>query len=330
MDDVAKRAGVGTSTASRALSGRGYVSADVRERVLKAAAELGYLPHLNARSLRAGSSVDIGVVVSNLRDTFYSELATAIEATLKSRGYSMILMTDDGDEQTQAATVDTLLAKRVAGVILTPVSAQVVQRLVSNELPVVQADRVVARPRTDAVLGANEQGAFDATDHLLANGHRDVAMLIDEAKWTTGRQRLKGFRRAHATRGLTVDESLVVFAPGSVDEIRARVGELVVARPDVTAVIAGNGLLAEGAYSELQHRGLRVPRDISLVAYDDVPWMAMVRPGITAVAQHTDLLGRACAETLLSRLEGSPGTAWHTVAIPPSLVVRGSVRRLPG
>ena len=328
VDDVAGHAGVSTSTASRALSGRGYVSPAVRERVRASVQALGYVPHLNARNLRTGSTSDVGVVVSNLRDTFYSELATAIELSLRAHGYNMILMTDGGDEATGLAVLDTLMAKRVAGVILTPVSTAVVKRLLTNDIPVVQADRIVRGQRTDAVVGDNVQGARDATAHLIAHGHRSIAMLIDESRWTTGRNRLKGFRDAHRSAGLLLDDRLIVFAPGSVAAIRAEVGRLLEAQPEVTAILAGNGLLAEGAFAELQTRRLRLPQQMSLVAYDDVPWMAMVRPGITAVAQHTDDIGRACAEKLVARLTGDGDRLPTVTSVAPSLRVRGSVRRV--
>lgn len=326
LGDVANRAGVGTSTASRALSGRGYVSEDVRRRVLAAADELNYLRNDAARLLRVGASSQVGVIVCNLRDQFYCELATSIEATLKRHRYNMNLLTDNGDEQEEFSAVETLLTQRVAGIILTPVAHRSVRRIINDGVPVVQADRVVPRLGTDNVTGANATGARIATQHLIEHGHRVIAMLIDESKWTTGRNRLRGFREAHQQNNLHVDDELVVFAPGDVAAIRHCVGDLLHRRPDVTALFAGNGLLAEGAVTELQSRGLRIPADLSVVAYDDAPWMNMVSPGITAVTQHTQDLGTSCAEILLQRLERHATPARKSVRIEPSLVIRGSVK----
>lgn len=328
LKDIAASVDVSRSTVSRALSGRGYVSPDVRRAIARAVDDLGYVPDRKARDLRRGSTRDIGVVVSNLRDTFYSELATSIETTLREREYHMILMTDGGVEATQAAVVESLASMRVAGVIMTPVSRVPVQRLRRHDIRIVQADRVVPGERTDAVVGGNERGARDATTHLLELGHRHIALLIDEVVWTTGRGRLRGYRRARQAWGLGADDELVAFAPGSVGEAADHVGSLLDAHSEVTAIVAANGLLAEAAFTRLQERRTRVPDDISLVAYDDVPWMSMVRPTITAVTQHTSAIGRACAELLVSSLEDDSARRPKVRTIAPSLLVRQSVRRV--
>ncbi len=323
--DVAARAQVSTSTASRALSGKGYVSPAASQRVRAAVAELGYVPDIHARDLRVGSGRDIGVMVTTLRNPFYSELATAIEARLHDLDYNMILATDNGEEDEQLAVIDRLQSMRVAGIILTPVSAVAVERLQRNGIGVVQVDRVVGRRRTDAVLSDNRLGAYQATDHLLQHGHRHVAMLIDEVKWTTGRGRLKGFREAHADRGLPIADGLVMFGSTDVEVARGQVGRLLDRHPDLTAIMAANGLMAEAAFRELQARDRAVPAQVSVVAYDDVPWMSMVRPPITAVSQHTDAMGEACADLLADGLREDVSRGPITRSISPSLLIRGSV-----
>ncbi len=327
--DVAASAGVSTSTASRAMSGHGYVSSEAKLRVHDAAEMLGYVLDVHARNLRTGFGRDVGVMVTTLRNPFYSELATAIEATLHELDYNMILATDNGEEDEQLAAIDRLMSMRVAGIILTPVSATAIERLWRNKVRVVQVDRIVGRRRTDAVLSANEQGARSATAHILDHGHRRVAMLIDEVRWTTGRGRLKGFQAAHRDRNLTVGDGLVMFGSTDVDVTRREVGRLLDDHPELTAIFAANGLMAEAAFRELQARRLAVPKDMSLVAYDDVPWMSMVDPPITTVSQHTAEMGRTCAELLVEGLlKAEPGPP-QTRSISPDLVIRGSVRLIP-
>ena len=325
LNDVAALAGVGTSTASRAMSGRGYVSPAVRHRVMAAAAELNYLPNDAARLLRVGASSQVGVIVCNLRDQFYCELVTSIEAHLKTHRYHTNVLTDNGDEEDEFAAVETLLTQRVAGIILTPLAHRSVARIIDDRVPVVQVDRVVPGVRTDNVTGANALGARVATQHLIDHGHRVIAMIIDESKWTTGRNRLRGFREAHQRNGLILDDSLVVLAPGDVPAIRRRVGALLDSRPDVTALFAGNGLLAEGVFTEMQSRRLQIPDQLSFVAYDDAPWMSMVSPGITTISQHTEQIGLSCAQIMLDRLSSRHLPAGKTTRINPGLIVRGSV-----
>jgi len=328
VTDVAARAGVSTSTASRALSDKDPASPGVRRRVREAATQLGYIPDLNARSLRAGTRKEVGVLVSNLRDSFYADLATGIEAALSAAGYSIILAMDNADETRELAAVDTFAALRVPGVIMTAVSPAAVRKLTRTGIRVVQADRVVVDGQADAVLSGNRAGAAAATAHLLDHGHRRIALLIDEVKWTTGAGRLEGFRQAHQEYGVPVDESLVVFVSADQTAARAEVGRLLDAVPDLTAIFAANSVLAEAAFIEAQSRGLRLPEQLSLVGYDDVRWMTMVRPALTTVSQHADEIGRCCADLLIRRLRDDTEGRPISMYIDPTLIVRDSVHRL--
>ncbi len=153
---------------------------------------------------------------------------------------------------------------------------------------------------------------------------RTIALLIDETDWTTGAGRLEGYRAALTGAGIPVDPELVVPTRFDAAAAREAVLGLLDRRPDVTALFAANNLLAEGAFQALRTRGLRVPEDLSLVAFDDVPWMSMVSPGVTTVDQHTDALGRACAQLVVERVAGTAPEDATVRYIEPSLVVRGS------
>jgi DNA-binding LacI/PurR family transcriptional regulator len=326
--DVAAQARVSTSTASRALSGTGYVASEVRARVWAAAERIGYVPDANARTLRSGSRRDVGVLISDLRDPYYAELASGIEVRLRAAGYHMVLVNDSADEAEELVAVRTFASMRVAGVIVTPVSAKVVAELVRHGIHVVQADRMVAGVSADSVVGANEMGARLATAHMIEHGHRRIAMLIDEAEWTTGAGRIAGFRAMHAEAGIPLDEKLIVFTASQAAPAGAAVGQLLDAHPDVTAVMAANNLLAQGTVEELQRRGVRVPDEISLVAYDEVPWMSLVRPAVTTVDQHAEEIGRCSADLLVNRLNKQLGGQAVSILIEPELLVRESVARV--
>jgi DNA-binding LacI/PurR family transcriptional regulator len=227
------------------------------------------------------------------------------------------------------SAVNTFAALRVPGVIVTPVSDGVVARLVRHGIHVVQADRVVDGSRGDAVVGANDVGGRMATEHLIRRGHTRIALVIDEASWTTGAGRLAGYREAHRDAGLEVDEELIVFSGFDVEQARSVIGALLGRRPDITALLAANNLLAQAAYTELAERRIGIPDRVSLVAYDDVPWMSMVRPRVTAVAQHADEIGRRSAELMISRLQDANRRTAVSVLVNPSLVERESVA-VPG
>lgn len=324
LADVAREAGTSASTASRALSGHGYVAPDVRKRLLDVAERLGYVPNLSARTLKQRTSRVVGVVVSELGNQFYAALAAGIEQTLREANYQMLLLGDNSDAAQELNGVRTFLSMRAPGVILTPVSNSATDLLVAGGLPVVEVDRRLATSSCDAVVIDNERGARDAVSHLLALGHTRVGLLMARTTWTTDAGRLAGYRAAHAAAGLRVDRRLVVKIATHAADASARIAALI-ERERPTAIFAANNLLAEQAWQVLRKRELAIPRDVSLVAFDDVPWMGMVQPGITAVAQPTFEMGRRAALLLLRRLEDP--TCGRTVEVlEPRLVVRGSTR----
>ncbi len=322
LADIAREAGTSPSTASRALSGRGYVSPDARARLLAAAERLGYVPNASARTLKQRTSRIVGVAVSDLSNEFYARLAAGVEETLREARYQMLLLGDNSETQEEVAGARTFLALRAPGVILTPVGAEAVELLVRQGVAVVEVDRRVAGVHCDAVVIDNERGAREATSHLLRLGHRRVALLVADTDWTTDAGRLRGYVAAHEGEGLAVDDRLVLAIPFHAPDAEERIGALLdVERP--TGLFAANNLLAEQAWRVLRRRGLRLPQDVSLIGFDDIPWMEMVDPPLTAVSQPTLELGRRAARLLLRRLDDS-GREPTVELLQPALIVRGS------
>lgn len=328
IGDVAHAAGVSPSTASRALTGQGYAAAPVKLRVEAAAARLGYVPDDIARSLKRRTSRLVGVVISDLRNQFYADLAAGIEQVLGAAGYQMVLVNDDGDADRELAGARTLLAMRVPGAIITPLTPEAGTQLTKQGVRVVEVDRQMAQSECDAVLVDSVEGARAATAHLLELGHRRIAFLIDELEWTTGVGRLTGYKAALRSAKVKFDQRLVARVGFGSGDAATALSALLDERPDVTAVFAANNLMASGVWQELQRRRLRVPKDISLVAFDDLPWMTMVQPAVSAVSQPVFSLGARAAELLLARLsgelEGPPKTEW----LAPTFEKRGSTRKL--
>jgi LacI family transcriptional regulator len=322
LADVAREAGTSASTASRALSGRGYVAPDVRKRLLAVADRLGYVPNLSARTLKQRTSRVVGVVVSDLSNQFYAALAAGVEQALRAANYQMLLLGDNSDVKEELAGARTFLSMRAPGVIMTPASRAAADLLVSRGVPVIEVDRRLATSSCDAVVIDNERGARDAVAHLLELGHTRVALLVAPTTWTTDAGRVTGYRAALADAGLRVDRTLVVKIAAHAADAGARISALLDnGRP--SAIFAANNTLAEEAWQVLRRKGLEIPRDISLVAFDDVPWMGMVQPAITAVAQPAYEMGRRAALLLLRRLE-DPGCGRTVEVLEPRLVVRGS------
>jgi DNA-binding LacI/PurR family transcriptional regulator len=294
--------------------------------VLAAAEQIGYVPDSIARSLRNRTSNAVGMLISDLRNPFYAELAAGIEEQLRSAGYHVVVVNNDGQVDVEIDGARTFLAVRVSAAIVTPVSDGAVRMLMTAGVPVVQADRMVGGLTSDGVLVDNERGAREITGHLVELGHTNIALLIDETDWTSGAGRLEGYRAALGAAGVPMDPDLVVPVKFQSDAARDAVDALLDRRPDVTALFAANNMLAEGAFQALRLRRVRVPEDMSLVAFDDVPWMSMVSPGITTVDQHIDEVGRMCARLVVERIGGSASAPVEATVryIEPSIVVRGS------
>ena len=321
--DVAELAEVSRSTASRALTGRGYVAPVVRDRVRKAARELGYVPDAMARHLRQQASHSLGVLVSDLRNDFYARLAAGIGEQARRKQYTMMLSDDGGSTAVEIEAAEAFVALRVAGVIVTPVSAGTSEYLARHRIPVVEVDRQFAPGSCDAVVVDNEGAARRVTSELLELGHRRIALVIDETHWTTGRDRSSGYRSAYASAGVPLDPALVVTAGWDVEDAQREARAVLTMAEPPTAVFAANNVLAQGVWRAAAELGRRIPEDLSLVAFDDVPWMSMVRPGITAVAQDAVAMGEAAVTQLLERL-AAPLAPVRTVMFSPPVVHRGS------
>lgn len=323
LKDVALAAGVSQSTTSRAISGEGYVAAAVRERVLAAADHLGYVPHAMARSLRKQVSRSIGVLVSDLRNTFYADLAAGIAARAREHGYTMMLVDDQGLVDEEYGAAEAFVATRAAGVIVTPVSSGSTDYLVRQNTPVVEVDRQFAADTCDGVIVDNSSVARRMTDHLIALGHRRIALLIDETEWTTGGGRAAGYRQSLEQSGLGLEPEQVVPTGWDVESARAAAIGVLTRGDRPTAVFAANNLLAEGVWRAVHDLGLRVPDDVSIVSFDDAQWMSMVTPGVTAIAQDAVALGRAAMDVLLDRIQ-DPDAPPKTVVLEAQIRPRGS------
>jgi LacI family transcriptional regulator len=325
--DVAKAAGVSVSTAARVLSGHGYASEETRRVVLEAARELGYVPNQIARSLRTRRSRMIGLLIGDVENAFYSTIAKNVESVAKDAGYHVVLCNSDDDPEIEREYIKLLDGMRIDGLIVTPTSRNRTQlaRLLQKDIAIVQIDRKVEGLAADAILVDNEAGAHAAVQHLIAAGHANVGILPGDLDVPTARQRLTGYERALKEAGVPIREELV--KPGSFhrDHAIEDATELIRAHPTPTAIFAANNILAEATLLVLAELDLKVPRDMSLVAFDDVQWMGMVNPPVTTVRQPVADLARGAAELILRRLREESQGPPSTIVFRTELLERGSV-----
>ncbi|MGZ8651794.1 MAG: LacI family DNA-binding transcriptional regulator [Actinomycetota bacterium] len=323
--DVAKAAGVSVSTAARVLSGTGYAAEDTRRLVLEAARELGYVPNQIARSLRTNRTQMVGLLIGDVENSFYSVIAKNVESVAKDAGYHVVLCNGDDEPTIEREYLKLLEGMRVDALIVTPTSKnrRYLARLMEKDIVIVQVDRRVEGLQADTILVDNEAGAVSAVTHLIEGGHTRVGILTGDLEVSTASQRLAGYQRALREHGIPIKDALIKSGSFHRDHAIEDATDLIRARP--TAIFAANNILAEATLIALDQQGLRVPRDVSVAAFDDVQWMSMVEPAVTTVRQPVADMARSAAELALRRLrEGHEGRP-STVVFRTELIERASV-----
>ena len=306
--DVARHAGVSTATVTRVLSGRTPVSDDLTARVKRAAAELRYVPNGVARSLSRGRTHLLGLLVSDIANPFSAQVARGLEDEAAKDGYHVLVGSSDFDPDREGELLSSFAARTVDAVALLSVSGatEAMQKLQDTQMPLVFVDR---RPSNDVrapvIRIDNLAAAHDAVGYLIRLGHRDLAMISGPPVFTTASQRLKGFRVACAEAGLRVRDECVREGFLGIEGGYAATREVLALTPRPTALFSFNNMLAVGALRALREAEVVVPRDLSLITFDDMDLFPFVDPPITAIAQPAYQIGAEAARTLISLLSGN-------------------------
>ena len=334
INDVARRAGVAQATASRAFGARGYVSAAVKEKVLKAAGELGYRPHAVARSLRMQRTNTMGLLIGDIINPFYAHLADGVLERAQQAGYHVILSAHGENPAMEREYLEVLVQQRVDGIVAVATGQNLdiwreAQRLGTR---LIFVDRQLQElPDTDSFLVDNVKGAYDMVRYMIGLGHQRIGIIVGTPLTTTGEGRLQGYYGALKEASIAIDEDLIRIGTFRRESGRQAAEELLSMDDPPTAIFAANNVLGEATLRVIRKRGLSIPGDISLGIFDDVPWAALTAPSITAVAQPAFRLGYLGAEQLIARLEdeGTP-TPPARVVLEPELIIRKSCRAYSG
>jgi len=324
--DVAERARVSTMTVSRVINNSGYISQEARERVEAAIAELGYVPNTLARSLRFKSTKTLALVLTDITNPFFTTLARGVGDVANKHGFNVIFCNTDESESEQAEQLKALVQKRVDGVLLVPAcsSGEAVAFLQDQKVPVVVLDRRVSDCSVDSVRCDSEEGAYQLVKLFLDLGHRRIGVLSGPERVSTAQDRVAGYRRAITEAGLEIDADLICygsFTQAGGYEMTQKILTLPM-RP--TALFAGNNFIAVGIYQAIREAGLRVPEDIAMVAFDDLPVSITIEPFFTVAAQPAYEMGRRATELLLKRLGGERSETAQEIVLPVEVIVRRS------
>ncbi len=326
ISDVAKQASVAPVTVSRVINRVGNVSPATQQRVEQAIEELGYVPSGVAQSLRSKRTRSLALLVPDIQNAFWTTVARGVEDAAQQRGYSVLLCNTDEDPAKQQRYLDVVVSQRVDGVLIAPYSSDShdLARLRGRNVPTVVIDRRVDGWEVDSVSGDSLSGAHALVSHLIALGHRRIAMLAGPAATATAADRVAGYRLALAEARIAEDPRLIWYG-----EYKAASGERMMAQAlgagaAPTAVFAANNAIAMGVIDELARRGLRIPHDIALVTFDDLPNTARLFPFLTVAVQPAYEIGVDAAGLLVDRLDTDAPLPPRHVVLPTELIIRHS------
>jgi LacI family transcriptional regulator len=328
LRDVARRAGVHPGTASRALNpeSRHLVKAETAERVRQAADDLQFHPDPAARSLKTRRSYTVGVLLPDLNNPLFPPIVRGIEDTLGRHGYVVLLGNTDNDEDQERRVVEGMRSRNIDGIIVATARQRhpLLDTVVAADLPVVLVNRILDDPSFPSASVDDQRGAELAVDHLVQLGHRRIAHIAGPQDVSTGVGRLRGFEEGLRRAGLDPDPDLIVVAETFTRNAgRTCMAALLQSGRSFTAVVAGNDLLALGCYLALEDAGLRCPDQVSVVGFNDMPFIDQLRPPLSSVRIPHYEVGTAAAELMLDRISDHRAPVASRV-LPAELVIRAS------
>ena len=347
LTDVAAAAGVSRATAARALGGYGSVSEDARALVEAAAESLGYYPNTLARSMITGATHTIGVVVADIELSFFARAVRGIADASKAQGFEVILANSDEDLAMERAAIGVLLEKRVDGLIVAPAApdnAGHLADLVRRGIPLVLLDRGAPGIPADAIVVDNVRAAHNVVSHLVRLGHRRIAIISENPKRLSVSQladaafgpgdaltstlRLSGWASALRSVGLPLSDDLLLTTAYNREQAAAATAAALATEDPPSAIFSVDETMTLGAVDAITALGLRMPTDISLVAFDDLQWSTLVQPPLTVVSQPVYQLGMTATERLLGRIAGDERPP-ETIVLDTNFVLRGSTGPVP-
>ncbi|EAS63604.1 substrate-binding domain-containing protein [Photobacterium angustum] len=331
MKDVAKLAGVSTSTVSHVINKTRFVSDEIAERVNKAAKELNYYaPSALARSFKVNRTKTIGMLVTTSTNPFFGEVVKGVERHCYHKGYSLILCNTEGDHQRMHESINTLLQKRVDGLILVCASLEGERFDIFEhyaDIPVVVMDWGPMLFTSDKIQDNSLRGGYMAAKHLIDSGHSDIGCITGPLERNQAKMRYNGYLEAMDEAGFIVNQSWVVEADFECEGGYNAFIQLHEKGKLPSALVVANDMMAMGVINAANELGIQIPEQLSIIGYDDIHIAKFISPSLTTIHQPKYRLGQAAVEALLKRLD-APDTFPQVIELEPTLVERKSVRKL--
>ena len=325
--DVAQEAGVSYATVSRVVNNKGYIKPETRERVMRAVTRLGYVVNQQARSLASGRSQVVGLLVPGVESAYIGEIIRGIDEELVSASYDLMLYTAHRRRTRESAYVAALTQGMADGLLLVLPRdpSAYLETLRQRGFPYVLIDHQGVDDVGPAVGATNRQGGYDATRHLIELGHRRIGFITGRLEHGCSRDRLAGYQAALTEHGLDADPQLVREGDFTQPAGFRAARELLALLERPTAIFASNDVMAFGVMEAARVGGLRIPEDISIVGFDDIPQALHVHPPLTTIRQPLEQMGRLAARMLLRQIDDRRQPA-ERIDLPTELIVRDSCR----
>ena len=327
LQEVARRAKVSIATVSRVLNKSEKVVPETRAIVEQALRDLEYRPSRVARRLRMkdGRAHLVGLIIPDIQNPFYAEIARGVEDAAYAAEYALLLCNSDESSEKEQFYLDVMRSESVDGVVLPPFDETdaAVAAIMKTGMPVVCVDRSLSKEKTDLVEVDNYRGAFEAVTHLIERGHKSIGLIEGRIQVSTNRERRRGYLDALAEAGIPVRKELMREGDFRQESGRVLAGQLLDLKKRPTALFALNNLMTIGALNAIHQRNLKVPTDVAIVGFDDLPFAEALDPPLTVVRQPAYEVGRQAMELLLKRIM-EPTRSTVTMRLLPQLIVRRS------
>lgn len=323
IKEIAEIANVSSATVSKVLNGKDkYISEATRQRILEIVEREGYIPNAIAKSLKMKSTKTLGIIIPDVMNLFFSELARGVEDAAEIEGYSVILCNSDNKSSKEEKYIQVLQEKMVDGIILTASELSVSRSLKKRNTPLVLLDRdILMEEEVGRIVVDNEEGGYKATEFLISKGCKNIGFISSDAITKSSGQRLNGYKRALLENGLKFDENKIFLQSYTIETGYEGIKALL-KNNDLDGICCGNDLIAIGAMNALKEKNIKIPEDVKVIGFDDIQISQYVDPPLTTIKQPTYQLGKEAVNMLIEMIE--KGNVNKDRTLKTELIERGS------
>ena len=325
LKEVAQLANVSTATVSNVINNTKHVSEDLKKKVYESMKVLNYKPNEIAKSLKVKQSRLIGILISDISNSFISKVVKGIESTLSEKGYNVLLCSTDSDVEKEREYLEVLMGKRIDGLIISSSGAgNHYDDLLKAKVPLVFLNRCPEHLPSNMVMTNNIKGAYMATEHLIKHGYKKIAIITGPMQYSTGRDRYIGYKRALEDYAISYHDELVLEGDFTIESGYELTKEIIESKMKIDAIFISNNSMSLGSYKYIKEQGLKIPQDIALYGFDDPEWADVVDPPLSGITQPAFELGVYAAQKMIDTIQGTCPEIREIKYLDPNMIIRKS------